>query len=393
MKINKKNPFHWIYLLNFTLLVLSSIPFRPLLKIFRKKPLVVLYGHKLSGNLLALKRQLDKEHPGFQTVFLTMDPSYYRQNKNNNFLLAQNPIHIFKLATAECIISDHGLHALLFYLKLTNIKFFDVWHGIPFKGFDAEDFRMQQQYEEVWVASPLLADLYVNGFGFELKKVAITGYARTDPLVAPQEKAEHIRQRLGLKHSKGYKLVLFAPTWKQDSRKRSLFPFDILGQTFFEHLTRVCRQHGAILLFRAHLNSKEQLLLSRDEVICLPFSDYPDTEAILQITDVLICDWSSIAFDYLLLNRPTIFLDVEPPFGKGFSLGPEYRFGPVVNNLPDLLARLEYCLTRPTEYWTEFGQRHELLREKIYGGFADGKAAQRCIDRLRRTLSINESSQ
>ena len=64
-----------------------------------------------------------------------------------------------------------------------DLAFFDVWHGIPFKGFDAEDFRVQRHYDETWVASPLLRDLYVDRFSFEPERVVPTGYARTDRLV------------------------------------------------------------------------------------------------------------------------------------------------------------------------------------------------------------------
>src|SRR5690606_40302310 len=63
---------------------------------------------------------------------------------------------------------------------LPILRFFDVWHGIPFKGFDADDFRVQHRYDECWVASPLLRDLYIQRFGFEPQRVVATGYARTD---------------------------------------------------------------------------------------------------------------------------------------------------------------------------------------------------------------------
>lgn len=389
MKINKKNPLHWIYLFNFSLLTLLTIPIRPLVKVFKKKPLVVLYGHKLSGNLLALKKGLSREYPDIQVKFLTMDPQYYRQNKHNEFLFAQNPIHMLKSASAECVVADRGLHALIFYLKATDMRFFDVWHGIPFKGFDKEDFKVQQRFDQTWVASPLLKELYINRFGFDANRVAITGYARTDSLVVPEESSEQIRDRMGLKHTTGNKLVLFAPTWKQDLQHRSLFPFSVSAQNFFENLVRVCKNNGAMLLFRAHLNSIEPMSLPEGDVIQTPFAGYPDTEALLQISDALICDWSSIAFDYLLLDRPTLFLDVEPPFKKGFSLGPEYRFGPVVTSLPELVTQLEYSLANPEDYWAKFGHRHEKIRKEIYGDFADGNATERCMGQLDQFLSFN----
>jgi len=141
------------------------------------------------------------------------------------------------------------------------------------------------------------------------------------------------------------------------------------------------------------LNTKDPVTLPDDGVIPVPFADYPDTEAILRISDVLICDWSSIAFDYLLLNRPTLFLDVEPPFAKGLSLGREYRFGPVVRDLDELLHQLERSLAAPEDYQADYGARQAAIRDTVYGQYADGNSAARCVDRLSQALSITESSQ
>ena len=385
MKINKKDPKHWLYLANFALFVLLSIPLRPLLKRFKRKPIVILYGHKLSGNLLGIKRQLDRGNSNIESFFLTMDPAYFRQNKD--FLCAQNPLHILKVVSADCLISDHGLHALIFYLKMTDMKFFDVWHGIPYKGFDSQDFKVQHCYDETWVASPLLAEIYTKQFGFKKSNVAVTGYARTDTIVARTETDNEIFQRLGLRHINSRKLVLFAPTWKQDSEHRSLFPFDKPAEVFLKDITNVCLRNNAILLFRAHLNTGDSIVLPDDSAIAVPFADYPDTEALLRISDVLICDWSSIAFDYLLLDRPALFLDVEPPFRKGFSLGPEYRYGAIIKDFSKLLEQLDRCLSKPDDYWKEYGEHHVTTREKVYGSYADGQSAQRCINRLKGGLA------
>lgn len=385
MKIDKSNPRHWALLVLFTLNVVLAMLWRPFRGQGGTPKTIVLYGHKLTGNLLAIYRRVRATHRDeFRPVFLTMDPAYHRRltSTGEDACLAATSACARLLATADAVISDHGLHATKALLGRSTLRFFDVWHGIPFKGFDADDFRVQHRYDETWVASPLLAELYTHRFGFDPAKVIVTGYARTDPLVEPHETPIEIRRRLGLQHAEGQRLVLFAPTWKQDAQHRSLFPFGADGQEFLERLTEVCRRNGALLLFRAHLNTKDPVPLPADGVIPIPFADYPDTEAILQISDVLICDWSSIAFDYLLLNRPTLFLDVEPPFRKGFSLGPEYRFGPIVDGLPGLLRELARSLANPDGYHAEYGARHAAVRQQVYESYADGHAAERCVERL-----------
>ena len=51
---------------------------------------------------------------------------------------------------------------------------------------------------------------------------------------------------------------------------------------------------------------------------------------------------SSIAFDFLLLERPTIFLDVEAPFAKGLSLDASHRLSELAEDaLTTLRAALD----------------------------------------------------
>jgi CDP-glycerol glycerophosphotransferase len=148
-----------------------------------------------------------------------------------------------------------------------------------------------------------------------------------------------------------------------------------------------CRKQGAALLVRKHLNSGKNAPAAPKDVVYLPYEAFPDTEALLGVCDMLICDWSSIAFDYLLLERPTIFLDVPPPFRKGFSLGPEYRHGAIVDGMDAMLAAVRRFLADPASYHAEVGDRPARILMQVYGGRPDGLASQRCLERLRQHLT------
>ncbi len=386
MKVDKSKPSHWFRLLRFGCSVLLAWILRRFLG-RQARQAVVLYGHKLSGNLLEIHRAMAASSD-LEPVFLTMDPDYHAELSAGDVrsCLAGSLASVMLLATARAVISDHGLHALSWMVGRSSLKFFDVWHGIPFKGFDADDFRVQHGYDEVWVASPLHKQLYEQKFGFDPERVRITGYARTDPLVAPRAGRTEELARFGLNALQSKRLVLFAPTWKQDARNRSLFPFGLEESEFLEKLAAECRARDASLLVRKHLNSGRHASAAPDDVFYLPFAEYPDTEALLALSDVLICDWSSIAFDFLLLDRPTIFLDVEPPFRKGFSLGPEYRFGAVVGDMEAMLAAVRRYLAEPASYRAEVGDRPRQVLAQVYGERPDGLASQRCIERLKSHL-------
>jgi CDP-glycerol glycerophosphotransferase (TagB/SpsB family) len=384
VKIDRRSPLHWLYLVVFGVNVLAALIWR-LVRRPTGRRLVVLYGHKLNGNLLAIYQYLSETpQAGVKPVFLTMDPVYHRElkGKGTTSCLAISPACTALLGDAAAVISDHGLHVMSLMLGRSSLKFFDVWHGIPFKGFDADDFRTQHRYDETWVASELMRDLYVQRFGFSAERVHVTGYARTDRLVQQKDDRQALERALNLGGLRVGKFVLFAPTWQQDAERRSVFPFGLNESGFLEAVAQVCRSHDATLLVRKHLNTGTSDTAQREGVVYVPSATYPDTETVLLISDVLICDWSSIAFDYLLLDRPTLFLEVEPPFRKGFSLGAEYRFGPVEASMPGLLAALEQCLAAPDDFHAEHRDRYREIRERVYGVRADGLAAQRCVERL-----------
>ena len=388
MKVDRGNPRHWLWLALSGAFALLALALRWLP--WRRRPAgVVLYGHKLAGNLAALLARSRREADGeLSLVFLTLDPEHHRELQAAGVpsVLACSPRCVPLLARARALVTDHGLHALAPLARFGGLLRVDVWHGIPFKGFDADDFRVQRAYEETWVASPSQRRLWIERFGFEPERVFATGYARTDALVAPEEDLEAVRARLGLMRTRGRKVVLFAPTWRQDAAGRSIFPFDASAEAFFAALEAACREADALVLFRAHLNTLALPAALGDRVIAVPQATHPDTEAVLRLADVLVCDWSSIAFDYLLLDRPTLFLDVPAPFAKGFSLGPEYRFGDIVGDLPALQAALAGALRDPDGYRARFGARHAAVRAEVYGDCADGHAARRGLERLRAAL-------
>src|SRR5690625_6444995 len=59
MKIDKNNPVHWVCLFLFGVNSFVAWLIRPFIRPCQKK-IIVLYGHKLNGNLLALHTHLSK---------------------------------------------------------------------------------------------------------------------------------------------------------------------------------------------------------------------------------------------------------------------------------------------------------------------------------------------
>jgi CDP-glycerol glycerophosphotransferase len=348
----------------------------------RKKPVIVMYGHQLSGNLKALYMEWQRGHQDrFDCYFLSLDPVYSQQLREQKIrVLRCNRLRdMILVGRSNAIITDHGLLAMSPLVRFTSILFIDVWHGIPFKGFRPNDFRLQHRYDEVWVSSPLLKDIYETKFGFQPDIVKSLGYARTDELFLQQPPDPLLSEKAAI--PAGQKVVLYAPTWQQDDNGRELFPFGESQDSFIRRLSETCDQNNAVLIIRSHLNTSISAQHFETVRYC-SMREFPDSEGLLLLTDVLICDWSSIAFDFLALNKPTLFLDVPSPFKNGFSLGKDYRFGKVVGTLESLDSELKRCLNTPKLYFNEQGNKHQRVTLDAYHTHTDGHASARQLDRL-----------
>ena len=384
MKINKENPRHWVYASAFAFSLLIALAIRPFIR-RGGVPLILLYGHKLNGNLRSLYEELI-EDTSFEVAYLTIDPVYHNHLVDEGVasILAFRRDGVRALARVVCIITDHGPQLMSFLQIVSNIKFIDVWHGIPFKGWARDEFTSLRRYNEIWAPSELVRAIYVQRFGFEPSRVRTTGYGRTDRLIRRSDDMGAIKRSLRIEEDQA--VVLFAPTWGHGT-DRQVIPFDMEIDDFFGALRSVLQPRSAVCLIRTHLNTDFEVHDPGAAMLFVPHERFPDTEALLLISDVLLCDWSSIAFDYLLLDRPTVFLDVPAPFSMGFTLDPTYRYGALAHDIEGLERLLADYLDSPESYHAEHGPNARSIKRTVYGDMADGKAAKRYVEALRAILS------
>lgn len=383
MKVDKKNPWHWAILLISAGLLIIAIPARLLPP--RKKRTVVLYGHKLNGNLLPFYELEDLE---IDFYYLSLDQEYLKTLTGKARILnGLKYTDLIILARANAIITDHGLHHFVMLKMLTNCKFIDVWHGVPYKGFDAESLSFLHDYHQIWVSSKKMKEMYAQKFGFNKEKVYPIGYARVERLLSlnnPDSKKK-IRDKY---HLEDKKTILIAPTWQQDDKGRSIVPF---GLDLSQFIGTIAKAHSdSQIIFRAHLNVKDASEATNvtPNVKIMPYAEYPVGEDFLAVSDVLISDWSSIVFDFLVLDRPVIYLDVPAPFKLGFSLGPEYRFGAVVSDKDQLSDAVILAANQPEAYMKKYKSLIDKSYEAAYGDTLDGHVMQRSLSKLYDLLDL-----
>ena len=179
------------------------------------------------------------------------------------------------------------------------------------------------------------------------------------------------------------KVVLYAITWRIDG-EGIFFPFDDFDVGTLE---KWCASHGILLLIRSHINDNtafEESLHVRN----ISFEVLNDITRILPEVDLLVTDYSSIQTDFLLLNRPIVYIpyDLDEFQEKEGLCYPDYDFwtpGEKVHSFKEMGAAIERGLDGNDVYASQRRRVNGLVNE-----FQKSGASKRVHAYLKRLLGF-----
>ncbi|MFB7633775.1 CDP-glycerol glycerophosphotransferase family protein [Streptomyces sp. NPDC056149] len=298
------------------------------------------------------------------------------------------------LAQAEFWVDNQS-----YPLKLTKrpeTTYIQTWHGSALKnmGFDQPSLKAQTRQQQAEQQGSLDrfdrflcrtehdARTLAKAFRLKEKTLLRVGYPRNDALVrARLEEAESghrergpLAAELGIPADK--KVLLYAPTFRKAGGRHGRFalPFDV---------ERFADEFGDryVLLVRSHyLNHVVLPPTVQGRVIDV--SARHDITPILELADGLVTDYSSVMFDYALLDRPLVFFTydydeyVHEGRGTYFDLL-EHAPGPVVRTEDDFFETMQSFESQQQEYAKD---RKEFVAK--FGEYDQGDAAQSIVDQF-----------
>lgn len=393
MKFNKYSINHYFIFIWSLLLLLIAVPVR-YVKISPNKKTVILYGHKLYGNLKAIYDS--KSQINSSIYFLTLDKNYYQNlaKKNVNVIYGLNLIHVIKVVKSTVFVCDHGLHFYKILMYLSNIVFLDTNHGVTHNKDGLKFYNYFSKFDEVWMMSKYQKKLYEE-YDYKSNNLVITGYGRLDSLFefTNKDKGGKVKIINNLKEKyeiKSKKVVLLAPTWvkKIEILDNENYPYNKIK--FFEQLENIGAKENLLFIYRPHMNdiisNEIYTFIQKSKFIVLrDLKTYTNTEDFLKMCDILITDWSSIALDYIILNRPVLFLDTLVPFVNGVHDENVLRYGEVVKvqKLNEVLS----LYVRNKELYFENNPQHLKIKNVFHDIGLDGKSTERYIGRINNYLS------
>ena len=274
-----------------------------------------------------------------------------------------------------------------------------LWHGIPLKKIQLDSpvtfggprilrgilralyRRNASRIGLVPAASETSAERMRTAFGLPKERVLVTGDPRDDVVVGDRDAARELLARSVGKLGDD-EIILSAPTWR-DGDPDPIIPTGAEWTSIAGYLESTSR----ILVLRPHPHSIGDYSagpVASPRIRILPANAQNDLNPVLPAIDVLITDYSSVAFDFALLGRPIVFLapDAEV-YARTRGLYEPYRDfsgGSAVSTWADVLDLLgdPAALARLSAHADHLAGTHQR--------FHDGRNTGRVYEELRTRL-------
>lgn len=291
------------------------------------------FGNKFADNSKYLFLYVKRNRPEIRPIWLTRKRGLVRELRAQGF-----ECHhaygirgfLYSLIASKVVVSCARWDVNRFVIG--GAATVQLWHGTPLKKIGYDDMVTLRQGERSGALSRLreklfpfnnfeCSDMYAvpseevgrnfsSAFRVPLSRMMITGYPRNDRLFKydwaclPEDSLylKRLRERVSFK-----RIFLYLPTHRGEG-KRGLDLFERYG---FDPATMQMTLEAldAVLICKAHFyNGPDRKGLAGCGRIVFPSNDeVPDIYPLLSETDILLTDYSSVYFDFLLLDRPVIF--------------------------------------------------------------------------------------
>jgi len=306
----------------------------------------------------------------------------YRDNKNVKFVKIKSRAYYKYLASAGYLINNSTFPAC--YTKKPGQTYINTWHGIPLKlmGYSMPNGNIEvANTERNFLQADILlspceshTDMYLKDYklqGIYEGRIIETGQARTDTIFKskPEEVMELLKTQ-GVSVDPDKKIVLYAPTWKGTDFSHAVADISEFEKIYDEIASGL---KDAQLLIRPHQVIYGSVAKSEKLKQYLVPPNI-DTNELLCAVDVLISDYSSIFFDYVVTGKPILFYIpdlADYKEARGMYMDIESLPGPATSNLSTICEWLK----NPESVISD---NYNIIKEQ-YCKYDDGHVAERIV--------------
>ena len=205
------------------------------------------------------------------------------------------------------------------------------------------------------------------------RQVLEIGFPRNDVLLQPIDAnlVRSLKNKLNLPLDK--KIILYAPTFRE--KKNFHFQLDL------KHMQEQLSEEYIVLL-RLHYFVSSNLDIDMYRGFAFNVSSYDKIEDLYLISDLLITDYSSVMFDFALLNRPILYYTYDLEYYRdqlrGMYINLEQEApGPLLRTTDELIEAIRNL----DQVVAQYSEKFKAFREK-YGQFESGNACKYVLEQI-----------
>jgi CDP-glycerol glycerophosphotransferase (TagB/SpsB family) len=276
--------------------------------------------------------------PNLRIVFITRQANVQTLLFKSTYETLRYPTvrSVWYLLRCNLLVADEsGWFRHMRFFLLIRARVVQLWHGVPFKRIELDRWQ-HETGAHAWASNPAVLRIRLLGYritgrwtryaavvctsriyrdeafhrAFRASHFPIVGYPRNDFALSLNGEGREIawanvdtavRTKLQDWQRLGHRMVLVAPTF----RDSGTLPMQ-LGPETLQAIDAFAQAHGVEFVFKFHpsernadrVNGKHFHVCARDSDI------YP----LLPYFAALVTDYSSIGMDFLLVDRPLLFL-------------------------------------------------------------------------------------
>ena len=345
---------------------------------------------------------VNEHYPEIRPIWIGKNEKVYNYVKNLGFeVYRKNSFKgFFHCLTAGTYFFNAYVHDINYFTS-GGAVLVNLWHGVGLKTieFNIERGILAPRYYEKklffrlfmpWIykrpsylvsSTDFQSRPFAKAFRIPLSQCLNIGYPRNEILIADESERRRFIEKYEPKESVAFleslekynRVFIYMPTWRDSS--------DFIDQTGidFHALNAILAERGDYLILKFHINTAGlKLVQSLSNITVIPGNI--DVYTVLPHTDILITDYSSVLYDYILMPDKQVILYLFDYEGYVNDRDFNYPFLPNIAGTVVKEASELYAVFRGDK-GLESENDMDFIRQKFWGNFP-GNASQKLITLL-----------
>lgn len=295
----------------------------------------------------------------YRFIWIVKEPERFASlhYPNTTFIPKNDPYQYLSREARKALMQAHyyiGTHIRQARIRKAGSGqvIINLWHGCGYK--DTQHMPWNDAFDYVLVPGDVFIETKSRFFGCSKDRILPIGYPRYDLFSRQNPNMDAFLN--SFRHNANTKLIIWMPTFRKTGKNK--YPEEHIAYSFplpvlqspeeLVRLDQLCKEQNLVILVKKHQYQQDfgiddRTLSNIRFIDNQTFTDHQiQMYEFLPHTDALISDYSSVAIDYLLIDKPIGFtLDDYESYkqarGFVFEDPKEYMPGAQIYTLDDLM--------------------------------------------------------